>query len=235
MSTFKTGDYVVLKHGIEIEDLGIVTDWSGQITYIGEDNVKILLDAPTLRQLTDEYLQAALKNEEDVFEYYFLKEDLKLSKRRDRDAEYDKIKEEINSRLYSDGDDQDAVSKRISAWAEEFENSEIAKELSEKDQEFANFIADTFTHYAWNYVGDSPENWDSDTVKETCLHYVVGKVSEPAEEFENYGRVLANILNFWNQKGISKIPQNYKKRLWKSLRKLSNEPPTRIIGIWQNQ
>lgn len=206
MSNFKKGDYVLVKNGTTIDDFGLANDWGGKITEVDGSgtSISIQLDASTLQQLPDSYIEKAMDNGEDIFEYCFLDTDLTLDKRRDTDAEYKTIHDNIYDRMGEMDDDyldDDAMMAKLKGWSSAFAESYLVKELSQADQEDANFVADTFVNYAWRYVAEIPDHWNADTVRTVCLNYIVGKVSAPAEELENYGRILALFFRYLYEEG----------------------------------
>lgn len=205
MTSFKKGDYIKIKDGTAIENFGNAEKWGGQIQEIDGSGAlfSIKFDANTLLQLSDEYLSAAWENGEAVLEYNFLKEDLEVGKREDTEEAYKKAVANVHRRMddLDDEDSEEEMEEKLNLWATEFSESELMKELSQEDRESANFVADTFGSYAWRYVHEMPMSWDANTVKEVCLHYVVGKVSAPAEDFENYGRILALFFRYLSEEG----------------------------------
>lgn len=206
MSQFKKGDYVFVKHGTSIDGFGKAEGWGGKVTEVDGSGelICIQLNAPTLKLLPDDYLAEALEHGEDVFEYNFLHTDLVLGERCDTDAEYHTMVVAIQNRLSELDDDfenEEEMLGRLEIWAENFSTSDLAKKLSPKDQEDAHFVANTFVSYAWNYVYEMPMTWDAGTVKQVCLHYIVGKVSMAPEEFENYGKILALFFQYLYEEG----------------------------------
>lgn len=209
MSKFKKGDYAFVKHGTLIDYFGKAENWAGEVTRVAtnRNSITLKLDAKTLQQLTDAYLSAAVENGEDVFVYNFHKEDLVLGEPRDSNAEYQAALTKIYNRLDTiyeaedDYEDEEVIMERLENLAKAFSKSDLAKKMKDGDQEDASFVADTFVNYAWRYVGENVDEWDAATVREVCLHYVVGKVSAPAEEFENYGKILAVFFHYLEKEG----------------------------------
>ncbi len=86
--------------------------------------------------------------------------------------------------------------------ADEFAKSPLMEKLPLEKQQHADFIADNFVHYAVGYIGASPKEWNTATIKEVCLHYVPGKVSMEPAFFEQYAEVLLLFFQFLKDKGI---------------------------------
>jgi len=86
--------------------------------------------------------------------------------------------------------------------ADDFAESSFMEKLSIEKQEHASFVGDTFAHYAINYIGEPPEEWDTGTINEVCLYYVPGKVSSESVTFEYYGEILILFFHFLKNEGI---------------------------------
>ena len=87
----KEGDFVKIKDGIELETGEYTQNWAGEIIDIQQENhityCLVHLDAITINELSDEYIQDSVINEVKANEYNFEESDLLPSDRRDTEQE----------------------------------------------------------------------------------------------------------------------------------------------------
>ncbi len=120
-------------------------------------------------------------------------------------------------------DKLEKLREQLGQLADDFFDSPIVEHLSPAKKENTSFIADTFVNYAINYVGDTPEQWDSSTINEVCLHYVPGKVSSEPATFECYAEILILFFSFLKEKGVLENIDH----LQKATKEIAEEIPKR--------
>lgn len=209
----KKNDYVRIKPGTLLETGEEVQDWAGQVTevYPAEATCLVILDAPSIDNLLDEYLLDCLAIGAEPFQYVFEEEELEPHPRRDTDEEVrraiDRLvdrERELEKELGMTGEDEmdeDEFQKLKVHWTERFLQSEQYQKLSEAEQGDADFAVDTLMHYLYNYEGVLPKEWDAPSIKTVCLQWIPRKVSTDALFFEHFGGITIAFLQHLGEVG----------------------------------
>jgi hypothetical protein len=213
--TFRIGDYVIVKAGTLVDDLGKVRDWGGQIEEIYEDSNTYLiqLDAKTLNALSNAYLIVSSEKGEDTAKYVFEFSDLELGKKRDTIKSRAKALKRMNARIdglnnsvselsyskeFEEGDDE--------IWAAEFVKSKYFNQLNSEQQENANFIVSVFLDYMNRYVGKAVSKWTASDVLEVAAGVMPSKIAEDVSFFRPEADVLIAFFDFLKNSGrIKKV------------------------------
>jgi hypothetical protein len=89
MMSIQIKDYVSVKPGTLLETGEVVQNWAGQVieVYPGEGTCLVMLDAPSIDSLSDEYILDCLKEGAEPFQYVFGTEELAPHPRRETDEE----------------------------------------------------------------------------------------------------------------------------------------------------
>lgn len=213
--TFRIGDYVIVKAGTFVDDLGKVRDWGGQIEEIYEDNNTYLieLDAKTLNALSNAYLIVSSEKGEDTSKYVFEFSDLELGKKRDTIKSRAKALKRMNARI--DGLDNSvnelSYSKEFEEgdekiWAAEFVKSKYFNQLTSKQQENAEFMASVFLDYMNKYVGIAVNKWTPSDVLKVAAGVMPSKIAEDVSFFRPEADVLITFFDFLKNSGrIKKV------------------------------
>lgn len=195
---FKEGDAVRIKPNTTLENGTVVQDWAGIVEEVlSEDNCCIiLLDAPTLDGLEDDYLEQRLLEGDLPFLEVIDFENLESSTRRDTEEELKRALEDLTDRAM---DLEDALEQQRVAQQEEllaaFEKSNSYKNLTAAQQQQAEFVFD-FMDTLYEYEGLVYQQWTPEAIKIVCLKEIPGTWIVEAEVFEHLGAVVVAFLQF---------------------------------------
>ncbi|HEX8607163.1 MAG TPA: hypothetical protein VF679_00840 [Pedobacter sp.] len=115
----KQGDSVKVKQGILDPDLNQfnMSGWQGRITNITSDNesnlIEIAWDSITLKQLPKEFIENSIEDGYDYSVMSLEKDDIELTKPRDKESDVEKQMKEIEKRYHNIAFDEQE--KRIAA------------------------------------------------------------------------------------------------------------------------
>ncbi len=225
----KIGDYVQVKDSFTNEAGELVTDWSGKVVEIYEEDKTFLMefDAPTLLSLSDKYIIDCDDMGAEPYEYRLLFSDVKLIERRDTDEELKKaiqiMDDRVNQLLFGD-----EVSEEDSRQLfREFTESESYRQLTDLEKDRADFIIPCTIDYLHNYIGVGLENCSTGDIGEVCLDIVPRKVSSEIEIFESWGDLLMLFFQYLEDtKSIEQAPKiiAYLKKIKSRIPKLAANP-----------
>lgn len=207
MLNLKKGDYVRIKDGTHIEGLGPSKNWGGKLVSINQNAqlCELKLDAQTLDQLPDGYFLDAEEQGLDYLYYFFEAADVIPANRRDTDAQYLNATKRIDELTMSEEEeDFEAISRKVMSYVEDYRTSEDFENADDEKKEEAIWNAEVFTRFALNYLGEKPDHWTPNSVREVCLYYVPGKLSAPAENFVDFGENVARYFLFLQKIGALK-------------------------------
>jgi hypothetical protein len=199
----KTGNYIKVKKNTKIESGEIVDNWVGEIQeiYKKEKCCLVSLDAQTIDSLSDSFLLGTIEKEAEPFQYIFSLDEVELSERRDSDQEVMVALEKLSSRMIELEEKIENEQYEIKEkWIQEFESSNYCDSLNDYQKENANFVADTFMGFMYNYEYVKPHDWTPSNVEFVCLNIVPRKITSEIETFENYGDILIQFLMFLGSK-----------------------------------
>ena len=203
---FKLGDCVKLKDGIEPEPVGETTvHWQGRIVaFFEEENVpKAIVEYDLLSQseLDEEYWKFFRKGNRYYFHTFVPCENLALTEPRDTSDEVEEYQDELMKQIWEESNYEiDERSKTTDTWLRHFMRSQFCFDLDSLEMENAPFIVENFIEYMYQYEGQTPNEWDDDSVNEVCVHWIPSKVSAEKEIFECFGNVMLHFFEFLEDK-----------------------------------
>ncbi|MBK7939219.1 MAG: hypothetical protein IPJ82_20035 [Lewinellaceae bacterium] len=198
---FNIGDYVRVKSGVLLEETDEeVPGWVGRIVEL-HDNPKdpfylLELDAVSLDNLPEKYLQDCIDEQESPLVYYFQDTDLEPAERRDTDEVLRATQDRISDLVMGPDEESEIDKALLGKWIAAFKQSAQAALLNDIEREEAEYIIDNFAEFAFNYSGEQVGAWTHAGVQEVCIELIPRKVTAEAEYFDRVGPVLARFFDF---------------------------------------
>ncbi len=203
----KEGDFVRIKDGTILENQEKANNWAGEVYIVDKKNrtYTVLLDAISIKSLTDTYLSFCLDSSEEPSELYVNFADVEpLSEPRNTKEEIEKAMEELvyrSDEIESSGYDDDdfdfesaeSMADRLSA---QFQENPFFEKLNERQQKNADFAITTFINYLFDYEGVVPSIWKESNLEYVCEYIVPRKISAEPEFFEDYGEIIIVFIDF---------------------------------------
>lgn len=209
--SIKKKDYVRVKPGTQLETGEVVDNWAGEVReiYPEEATCLVMLDAPTIDSLSDEYILSCLEEGVEPFQYIFEIDELEPHPRRDTDEEVRRALDHLVDRELklekehgiTNEMDEDEFETLKSTWVERFLQSAQYQELSEAEQVDTKFAVDSLMHYLYNYEDVLPGEWDVPSITQVCLEWIPAKVSTEADFFEHFGDITIAFLQHLDEIG----------------------------------
>ncbi len=196
---FKKRDYVKIKPDTVLDNGALATDWAGQIEHIYRKDscCAVVLDAPTINNLSDETLKHSLEEGLEPFIYIFEFKNLEKAPRRDTDDQMMEALENLSERAIAlEAELETAYFERANQWINTFQESPFYNTLTTAEQAHVKQVLDTFMEFAYTYTCVTPKQWDVDSIEEICLQIVPETVLAEDTFFEAYGTVLIAFLKF---------------------------------------
>lgn len=101
---------------------------------------------------------------------------------------------------YSDGAAQD-IKDRVSAWMDEFEESQEYLSLSADQKEESSFAIGVFADLMYGYHLETPEEWSEGALRDCCLALLPRKVLAGPEFYGAVEPVLTSFFAFLQRTG----------------------------------
>jgi len=101
---------------------------------------------------------------------------------------------------YSDGAAQD-IKNRVSAWMDEFEESQEYLSLSADQKEESSFAIGVFADLMYGYHLETPEEWSEGALRDCCLALLPRKVLAGPEFYGAVEPVLTTFFAFLQRTG----------------------------------
>ncbi|MGH1335897.1 MAG: hypothetical protein ACRBFS_07195 [Aureispira sp.] len=201
---FKKGDYITIKDHSDPETGTLVNNWAGEIeeVFMDDQRCAIVLDAPTIHSLDDDFIIGALEEGAEPFMCVLSWNKLDKASRRDTDDDMMEALERLSDRaiVLEEQIEKERAARR-EACLDEFEQSSFYKELEKIQQEQAVFLARTFVDIMYQFQYQRIHQWEGLEVQEACLELIPQTVTADEAAFEMYGTILLAFFRFLGDQG----------------------------------